>query len=151
MDIYFDTEDIASGEKYKDVIVDTVTEALNSEGFKNAGVDILLTDNKGIKELNKEYRQIDNETDCLSFPQYEKEDIKRLNKNTRCMLGDIVISFERAALQAEEYGHSIERELAFLSAHSTLHLLGYDHESPEDERIMFDKQEQLLTRLNYLR
>lgn len=151
MEIMFNAEEAPEAEKYKEVIVRTITEVMKSEGFDNAGVDVTLTDNSAIRAINQQYRQIDCETDCLSFPQYEKQQLDKLNKKKHHLLGDVVISFEKALSQAEEYGHSTQRELAFLSAHSALHLLGYDHENEEDEQIMFGKQEQILTMLNYLR
>lgn len=151
LEIFFDAEEVVEANNYKDVIVGTIAEVMKSEGFGNAGVDVMLTDNSGIRELNRQFRQIDRETDCLSFPQYEKPQIDVLNKSKYHMLGDVVISYEKAVSQAEEYGHSTKRELAFLSAHSALHLLGYDHETDAEEMTMFEKQEQVLTRLNYLR
>jgi len=100
-------------------------------------VSITFTDNESIRELNREYRDIDRATDVLSFPMDDEGD--------DVVLGDIVISLERAKEQAIEYGHSLEREISFLCVHSTLHLLGYDHETgEEDEKEMFMKQEEIL-------
>lgn len=116
-------------------------------------VYVMLTDDNGIKELNAEHRKIDRATDVLSFPMLELtpgEPIVvgplELDPETgRLMLGDMVISVERARAQAEEYGHSLTRELCFLAVHSTLHLLGYDHEkSEEEEAIQFGLQEEIL-------
>jgi probable rRNA maturation factor len=177
-------------DKLKGVITNTITQTLISEGLEGIKpeVCVTLTDNDGIRELNKTYRQIDRETDCLSFPQYEKEQIDKMreqsgenggnktmdgsfdknrnkrrlrrygagtarfaNTNMGRMLGDIVISFEKAQAQAEEYNHLIEREIAFLAAHSALHLLGYDHMNYEDEKQMAEKQENILGKLGYAR
>lgn len=112
---------------------------------------ITITDNERIRAINKEYRDKDAPTDVLSFPMLEfgeNTDISELDKNPQTgmvILGDIVISAEKAAAQAEEYGHSFLREIAFLTIHSMLHLLGYDHEKgAEDERIMRDKEKDIL-------
>ena len=122
---------------------------LQLEGFKgSAEVSVRFVDNEQIRELNKQYRNIDKETDVLSFPLLEDgcptpDDI---DYDSGCIpLGDIVISIDHAVMQARDYGHSLRREIAFLCVHSVLHLLGYDHvTSDEDERIMFDKQREIL-------
>ena len=108
---------------------------LEYEGYENdCEVSVTLTDNEGIHALNKQFRGIDAPTDVLSFPlvEYEESDEPPVDEDTN-MLGDIVISLERAEEQADEFGHSFEREAAFLCVHSMLHLLGYDHVSSEDE------------------
>lgn len=127
-----------------------VKEALKYEGFdKNTEVSVTFTDNKGICELNREYRNIDRETDVLSFPMYEGEELNDLDNVT---LGDIVLSLEKAKEQAESYEHSFEREVAFLTVHSVLHLLGYDHERSEDEeKDMFFRQEEILKNMDLTR
>ena len=111
--------------------------------------NVTFTDNDGIREINKEYRDIDKETDVLSFPMTDEGEEFTVNPETGCkMLGDIVISVEKALAQAEEYGHGFKREIAFLTVHSMLHLLGYDHEkSEEEEKEMFGKQEIVLEAL----
>lgn len=109
-------------------------------------VSLTFTDNAGIRALNKKYREIDRPTDVLSFPQidFENDDVD-LSDDSYKVLGDIVISLERAAEQAAEIGHSTEHEAAFLCIHSTLHLLGYDHETGEDdEKEMFNKQKEIV-------
>lgn len=109
----------------------------------NVEISLMLTDNEGIRALNNMHRNIDRATDVLSFPLFEKEDLSDATDGDA--LGDIVISLQRAREQANEYGHSFEREVAFLTVHSMLHLLGYDHEiSEEDEKEMFFKQEEIL-------
>ena len=106
-------------------------------------ISVTFTDNEGIRELNAVHRNIDRPTDVLSFPLFEKEELSEASDGDA--LGDIVISLEKAREQANEYGHSFEREVAFLTVHSMLHLLGYDHEiSEEDEKEMFEKQEEIL-------
>lgn len=126
-------------------------------------VNVLLTDNEGIRELNKEYRNMDKDTDVLSFPnvdydmpaQYDRletDEANYFNPDTgELMLGDIVLSVERIYEQAEQYGHSVLREFAFLVAHSMLHLLGYDHMVPEEAVVMEQKQEELLNTLQITR
>lgn len=106
-----------------------------------AEVSVTLVDNATIHRMNRQYRQVDRATDVLSFPLFDEEP----DADGRVMLGDIVLSLERAEEQAREYGHSFEREVAFLTVHSMLHLLGYDHETgPEEEREMFARQRIIL-------
>ncbi len=128
-----------------------------------AEVSILLTDDEQIKIINKEYRKVDAPTDVLSFPVVEYAapgDFSRLEEeHVSCfhpesgelLLGDIVISLERAKQQAEEYGHSLLRELAFLTTHSMFHLFGFDHMEEEERRLMEDKQREVLDKLQILR
>lgn len=104
-------------------------------------VSVTFTDNAGIHELNRTYRNIDRPTDVLSFPQIDYD----AGELAEGMIGDIVLSLERAKEQADEFGHSFERECAFLSVHSTLHLLGYDHElSDEDDADMRARQSEVM-------
>ena len=123
-----------------------------------AQISITLTDNDNIREINNMHRGIDRPTDELSFPMLEFDENGDIIDNEFeydgdiIMLGDIVISLERAAEQAEEFGHSLKREVAFLTAHSMLHLLGYDHvDDPEGEKIMCEKQEAVLLSLGITR
>lgn len=127
------------------LIKKAVSAALEFENFgQKAEVSVTFTDNKKIHELNLAYRNVDRPTDVLSFPLSENGEFD--TDGEAVLLGDIVLSLEKAASQAEEYGHSFEREIAFLTVHSMLHLLGYDHEtSPEDEREMFQRQDAILT------
>ena len=108
----------------------------------------LITDAEEIQRLNASYRNIDRVTDVLTFPAWEGDAILCPPDG---YLGDIAICFERAEEQAKEYGHSLERELAFLSVHGALHLLGYDHMQPDDEKKMFAKQDEILNELGYHR
>ncbi len=120
-------------------------------------ISVTLTNNEEIREINKNYRNIDNETDVLSFPMLEFDTPGAIfatpedYEDDKLVLGDIVISVEKAFSQADEYGHSSEREFAFLAAHSTLHLLGYDHMTEEDEKVMFEKQELSLENIGLAR
>lgn len=117
---------------------------LDSEHFgRRAEISVVFTDNEGIRELNRLYREKDSATDVLSFPIYEKEELP-LQTEEPVMLGDVVLSLERALQQAEEYGHSFEREVAFLTVHSMLHLLGYDHETGEEDRLAMRAREEAI-------
>ncbi len=125
---------------------------------KDVEISVMLTDNEGIRELNAMHRDIDRATDVLSFPMFEYdedgeivEDYAEFSEMGDLLLGDIVISLERAAEQAEEYGHSYEREVGFLTVHSMLHLLGYDHMTPEDEEEMFGYQTDILNQMGLTR
>lgn len=126
-------------------------------------VNLLLTDNKGIQEFNKENRNIDAPTDVLSFPNIEYDVPSHFEiaeefpmdyfepDSGELILGDIIISVEKVEMQALEYGHSKKREFAFLVAHSMLHLCGYDHMTPEEEQVMIQKQEFVLNELKITR
>ncbi len=120
--------------------------ALAYEHFtKDTILSITFTDNEGIRALNNEYRHKDSATDVLSFPMYTMRDGDVPEEDMAAELGDIVLSLERAGEQAKEYGHSFERETAFLTVHSVLHLLGYDHEtSPAEEADMFRRQREIM-------
>lgn len=111
-------------------------------------LSVLLCDNAYIHKLNKEYRQIDRPTDVLSFALNEGEDNGELESH---LLGDLIISLERTAEQAEEYGHPFERELAYLTVHGCLHILGYDHMAEEDKKEMRTEEEFVLGNLGYVR
>ena len=116
--------------------------ALKEEKVRGAVFNIILIDNKTIREINEKYRDIDRETDVISFA-LEDEKNESFSSDKR-VLGDIYISVEKAKSQALEYGHSLERELSFLAVHGLLHLLGYDHINKKDEKVMFSKQEMIL-------
>ena len=120
-----------------------VIASLEYEGFKNdAEVSLTFTDNEGIRALNSEFRGIDKPTDVLSFPLTDYESTETpLADELKGSLGDIVISLERAKEQAEEFGHNFEREIAFLTVHSMLHLLGYDHVNGEEEELDMRKRQ----------
>lgn len=126
-------------------------------------VNVVLTDNEGIRELNRASRGIDRETDVLSFPNvdFESEGVFEIDENREAdyfdpdtgelILGDIMISVEKIKEQAESYGHSLKREFAFLVAHSMLHLCGYDHMETEEAAVMEKKQEDILNGLGITR
>ena len=124
-----------------------ILETLAYEGVEIAApeVSMTFTDNEGIRELNRMHRGIDRATDVLSFPMFSFEDD---SEEIEGALGDIVISLERAREQAETFGHSFEREVAFLCVHSMLHLLGYDHELGEEQDLdMRRRQSEIVARL----
>lgn len=146
-------EKMAPPEDIEHLIDICTAAALEEEGIDDtAEVSVTLVDNEGIRELNREHRDIDRETDVLSFPLGDDDGYEVDPDNDAIMLGDIVISLEKAAQQAQEYGHSYRREVAFLITHSLFHLLGYDHvNSEEEEKIMFGKQEKVLDKLGITR
>lgn len=120
--------------------------AIKKEQLKNVTFNVIIVDNNYIHELNKNYRHIDRETDVITFA-LEDEDEMIMPEDTR-VLGDIYISIDKAKSQAEEYGHSLLRELSFLAVHGFYHLLGYDHMTKEEEKVMFSKQEEVLHECN---
>ena len=149
---------------WEKIIRDIIEEALNYEECPyEAEINVLLTDNREIQVMNREYRQIDRPTDVLSFPMIEYEtpsDFSMVEEDfSDCfnpvsgelMLGDIILSVDKIEEQAQAYGHSMERELAFLVAHSMLHLCGYDHMEEEERLIMEKKQEEILQEKGYAR
>ena len=150
--IYFenDQEKSAITYKLKRLIRMSVEATLAYEEIeRDLEVSVTFTDDEGIRRLNRTYRKIDRATDVLSFPLFDFEGEGDVMSDELCdMLGDIVLSLERAAAQAEEFGHSFEREVAFLTVHSMLHLLGYDHETSEaDELDMRRRQTEIMEML----
>lgn len=150
----------------EDLAVQVIGKVLDEEKCPyEAEISLTLVDNGQIQEMNRRFRGIDRATDVLSFPMIEwdepayysqLEDEETASEyfdpeNGELTLGDIVISVERAEEQAAEYGHSIRREIAFLIAHSTLHLLGYDHMTPDEAQVMEEKQERALSGLGITR
>lgn len=127
--------------KELEIINDLMIHALKLENVDNAEFNIIIIDNKRIKEINKEYRNIDKETDVISFAL---EDAKDFIYSDFRLLGDIYISLDKVKEQSKLYNHSFLRELSFLSVHGLLHLLGYDHMKKEDEEIMFKRQDEIL-------
>lgn len=149
---------------YEKIINEIVLAALDYEECPyDAEVNVVLTDDEGIQQINQEFRQIDRPTDVLSFPMGDFEEPSDFERLEECsedyfnpetgelLLGDIVISVDKVIEQAEKYGHSEARELAFLVAHSMLHLCGYDHMEEEEQKIMECKQEEILNIKGYVR
>lgn len=126
---------------------------LTFEDFNEpAEISVTFVDDERIHELNREYRNVDRSTDVLSFPLGENGVYDKNPENGACLLGDIVISVETAVRQAENYGHSLQREIGFLTVHSMLHLLGYDHVNGGIEEVrMREKEEHVLTELGLKR
>ena len=122
--------------------------AMKSEDVNNGVVNIIIVDNKKIREINKEYRKIDKETDVISFALEDDDTFIELPIR---VLGDIYISIDKVKVQASEYGHSEKREICFLVVHGILHLLGYDHMNTSDEKVMFSKQDKILDELDIRR
>ena len=149
---------------YKELAEKVIVKALDYEECPyECEVNVILTNNQGIHEINMECREIDRPTDVLSFPMVEYDNPGSFDtieeEQPECfhpetgelMLGDIIISLDKVKEQAENYGHSPMREYAFLLAHSMLHLMGYDHMVEEEEKIMFKKQEEILQELGFVR
>ena len=139
-------------------IVDKVlTKCFEEEGLQQSKliVTVTFTTPEEIRKINKKYRNIDKETDVLSFPMFEKDEIDRKikEKDFVCedVLGDTIISIDQVKKQAEEYGHSFERELSYMLVHSFYHLMGYDHIKEEDKKEMRPKEEKILTKLKITR
>ena len=130
-------------EKELNELEELLQNVCKEEKLDSGEFNIIIVDSKKIQEINKEYRNIDKETDVISFAL---EDDKTYNIDDYRMLGDIYICIEKVRSQAEEYGHSFKRELSFLAIHGLLHLLGYDHMNSEEEKEMFTKQEEVLSK-----
>ncbi len=142
--------------EYEELIEKVLKKCFEIENIedKNFYMSIILTTPAEIRKLNKEYRDIDRETDVLSFPMYEKEELETIKKQKqewKDTLGDIVISIERVEEQAKEYGHSFEREFAYMLVHGFYHIMGEDHIEEEDKKIMRAKEENVLSKLNIVR
>lgn len=165
MSIFFENElDNPIPSNYEDIVRDIIEEALDYlECPYECEINVIFTDNEGIRQINKEYRDIDSPTDVLSFPMgdfdipgefehLEDSPLDYFNQDTgELMLGDIIINVDRVESQAKEYGHTKRREIAFLTAHSMLHLAGYDHMEDDERIIMEEKQEKILIRKGYTR
>lgn len=117
----------------------------------HAEVSVVFADDAYIHELNRDYRGKDTPTDVLSFALNEGDEPDIIGGPEETLLGDIIISLDTAARQAEDFGHSLERELAYLTVHGMLHLLGFDHEAEEEKIVMRQKEEQVLSQLGYTR
>ncbi|EGQ2911451.1 rRNA maturation RNase YbeY [Staphylococcus pseudintermedius] len=132
-------------------IRDVLEFAKNEEGIdEDAELSVTFVDKAEIQEINRDYRQKDKVTDVISFAFEEEEDIFE-GMDVPRVLGDIIICTDVAAVQAEQYGHSFERELGFLALHGFLHLLGYDHMTEEDEKVMFGRQKDILNQFGLTR
>lgn len=152
LDLQLEIEPTPSQQQAIDWIGKSLTAAAETEELPPVAVSVTIVNNAAIHEMNQEYRQVDSPTDVLSFPLWEPDEEWVIDEEEEFVaLGDIVISIERAQEQAEEYGHSLQREVGFLAVHGFLHLLGYDHEDKEQEKEMFQKQEEILNRIGLQR
>ncbi len=138
--------------EFEELINQAIIKTAENEGINcPLEVSVSVVGNEEIQTLNKQYRNIDSVTDVLSFPLLEQDELESgLMQKQLLPIGDIILCYPRALEQAEEYEHSIEREVAFLAIHSTLHLLGYDHLNSHEEEIMIGKQKEVLKLMNLI-
>ncbi|MGN1351495.1 MAG: rRNA maturation RNase YbeY [Clostridia bacterium] len=150
VDVHF--LNIEENRNYSKQIAKIIKECFKQEKFldKNLYVNVILTTPEDIRKFNKEYRNIDKETDVLSFPMFEKEELENMKLNHIEVLGDIVISIEQVKKQAIEYEHSFEREFAYMVVHGFCHIIGYDHIEEEDKKKMRQEEEKILGILKIL-
>lgn len=150
-------QDVQINSEYEKIIEQVLTKCFQEENMDKLGlyVSVTLTCPSYIKKINNEYRKINKETDVLSFPMFEKEEIDKIiseqNNIVHDILGDIIISVDRVKEQAIEYGHSFERELSYMIVHGFYHLMGYDHMNDEEKKIMRAKEENILNKLKITR
>ena len=150
-------QNIKENQEYEETIKKVIEKCFKEEKIENSKliITITLTNPETIKKINKQYRNVDSQTDVLSFPMFEKEELENKIKNKQYnhedVLGDIIISIERVKKQAKEYGHSFERELSYMVVHGFYHLMGYDHIKEEDKKIMRPKEEKILNDLKIVR
>lgn len=149
--------DLEENNAYEKIIKKVIEQCFKEEKIEESKlyISITLTTHQNIHKINKQYRNVDNETDVLSFPIFEKKELDEKIKTKKFeyedILGDIVISIDRVKEQAKEYGHSFEREFAYMLVHGFYHLMGYDHIKEEDKAIMRPKEEKVLKRLGITR
>lgn len=144
-------------EDWEGIVKKVLNKCFEEEGLLDSKLimTITFTTPEEIRKINKKYRKIDKATDVLSFPMFEKEELDEKVKNKDFLyedvLGDIIISIDKVREQAEEYGHSFERELSYMLVHGFYHLMGYDHIEEEDKKIMRPKEEKILNKLKITR
>lgn len=149
--------DIEENEEYEKTIEKVLNKCYEEEDLVDSKliITVTLTTPEEIKKINKKYRNIDKSTDVLSFPMFEKDELDEKIRNKDFLyedvLGDIVISIEKVQEQAEEYGHSFDRELSYMIVHGFYHLMGYDHIEEEDKKVMRPKEDKVLDSLNITR
>ena len=151
---------IQENEEYKKIVEKVVRTCFEEEKLldTNLYLNVILTNPEIIRQTNAKYRNIDKETDVLSFPMFQKEEIdkilesgKEYEEPVEDVLGDIMVSMPKVIEQAQEYGHSVERELSYMIVHGFYHVMGYDHIKEEDKAIMRPKEEHILNKLNITR
>jgi len=148
--------EIDENERYIELIEKVIGQAFSIEGIDklNLYINVILTNPENIRKANNEYRNVDKETDVLSFPMFEKNEIENMlekGNDIQEVLGDIIISISKVEEQAKEYGHSFEREFAYMLIHGFYHLMGYDHMTEEEKNEMRQKEEGVLERLQITR
>ncbi len=149
--------DIEEKREYEQIIEKVIRKCYETENLDKSKlyISVTLTNPTNIKNINKQYRNIDKETDVLSFPMFEKEELSNKIKNrdyeNEDILGDIIISIQKVEQQAIEYGHSFERELSYMIVHGFYHLMGEDHIEEKDKIIMREKEEKVLNSLDIKR
>lgn len=145
--------DIEENDEYNNILKKVLEYCFIEEKLenKNLYINVVLTNPENIKKINKEYRNIDKETDVLSFPMFEKGELEKRKDLNQDILGDIVISIDRVKKQAIDYGHSFERELSYMAVHGFYHLMGYDHMEEEEKREMRQKEEKILESLKIIK
>lgn len=153
--------DIEENSTFEKLIQQVVEKCFVEEKLENTNMylNVILTEQNNIREANKKYRNIDKETDVLSFPMFEKYEINEIINNSQSnnsnnieeVLGDIIISIPRVKEQALEYGHSVERELSYMVVHGFYHIMGYDHMNETEKKEMRLKEENILNKLNITR
>ncbi len=152
---YADIEflNVEPNEMYSTLTQRVINKCFETEDLldKNITISIIYTTPMDIQKYNKEYRNIDRATDVLSFPMFEKGEVEKIQKDGSLVpdvLGDIIINLSQVKMQADEYGHSFERELAYMLVHGFYHLMGYDHIKEDDKKVMREKEEKVLKDLN---
>ncbi len=151
---YLNNQSEFDTKEFEQIVEKIIGETLSVHKIaKNVEISVVFTDDTEIRQINNDFRNIDKATDVLSFPQYEftlPGDISHIN-DEELILGDIIISVEHAREQAIEYNHSLNREVGYLTAHSMLHLLGYDHMADEEKILMREKEELIMKNIGLTR
>ena len=144
MELDFINNGPASYDAYEEIFLGLMEKVFSHLAIKdNFLVDVSIVNNEEIHQINRDYRHIDRPTDVISFAFFDDKD-EKVVAGVPTSLGQILISYEKAEEQAKEYGHSLNREMSFLFVHGMLHLLGYDHMTEEDEKVMFSLQDEIL-------
>ncbi len=151
--VEIDYENIEPNDEYEKLLNEVTKTCFETEKLDKTDLylSITLSDEEYIHKINNEFRQVDRATDVLSFPMFQKEEIPLQKTGIPDVLGDIIICIPIVKNQAEEYGHSFERELAYMLVHGFYHLMGYDHMEEEEKKIMREKEEIVLAKLNIIR
>ena len=148
---------LEENQTYEKTVEKVLHKCFEEEGLLDSKliITITFTTPEDIRKINKKYRKIDKATDVLSFPMFEKAELDEKIKNKDFLyedvLGDVIISIDKVKEQAEEYGHSFERELSYMLVHGFYHLMGYDHIEEEDKKVMRPKEEKILNDLKIVR